>query len=91
MYTFHPQGNALDLTEKRVKTERGPVQRSPAGRSPSPQASPCPGLEDWSVEQVVTWVMGIDVCREYGQVRGQETVDRSPKTVDSIFLVLCTV
>jgi len=80
---------ALDLTEKRVKTEGDgsprrssppPSQSSPPPR-PAPPSPPSQRVEldgepnEWTVEQVATFVMEIDICREYGQVFRDNKID----------------
>merc|ERR1712223_1582515 len=80
---------ALDLTEKRVKTEGDgsprpssppPSKSSPPPR-PAPPSPPSQRVEldgepnEWTVEQVATFVMEIDICREYGQVFRDNKID----------------
>jgi len=83
------QADALDLTEKRVKTEGDgspsspPPAPSPPSHSspPPPPSSPSQRVElngepnEWTVEQVATFVTEIDICREYGQVFRDNKID----------------
>lgn len=78
------QADALDLTEKRVKTEGDgspSTPPSPPRSSPPPPPSPSQRVElngepnEWTVEQVATFVMDIDICREYGQVFRDNKID----------------
>merc|ERR550532_1854992 len=83
------QADALDLTEKRVKTEGdgSPSSPPPAPSPPSspppppPPSSPSQRVElngepnEWTVEQVATFVTEIDICREYGQVFRDNKID----------------